>query len=148
LFVRLRGRPLSFSPTGQQLLAGQVKIKDESVRSTTPGTRSRDTTVNAVCDVCGEPHARGERRRLVWASGPDGDLVLADLCARCAGESHRFLVMYGGRGRDAVRLTHESSVSVKRAPVPRAAGMFVRGLLYVLVAVAAFVLVTLLTARG
>jgi hypothetical protein len=56
--------------------------------------------------------------------------------------------MYGGRGRDAVRLTHESSVSVKRAPVPRAAGMFVRGLLYVLVAVAAFVLVTLLTARG
>jgi hypothetical protein len=119
------------------------------VRSTTPGTRSRDTAVNAVCDVCGEPRARGERRRLVWASGPDGDLVLADLCARCAGESHRLVEMYGGRGRDAVRLTHEGSVSaVKRAPVLRAAGMFVRGLVYVLLAVAAFVLVTLLTARG
>lgn len=105
--------------------------------------------MNAVCDVCGELRARGERRRLVWTSEPDGDLVLADLCARCAGESHRFLEMYGGRGRDAVRLTQEGAVSaVKRAPVPRAAGMFVRGLVYVLLAVAAFVLVTLLTARG
>jgi hypothetical protein len=113
------------------------------------GTHSRNAAVSAVvCDVCGAPRERGERRRLVWESGL-GDLVLADLCARCAGQSDRLLAMYGGRGRDAVRLTQEGSISaVERAPVRRVGGMIVRGLVYVLIAVAAFVLVTLVSSRS
>jgi hypothetical protein len=50
-----------------------------------------------VCDVCEAPLVRDERRRLVWDSGVDGELVLAELCSRCAGESDRLLQLYGGR---------------------------------------------------
>lgn len=102
----------------------------------------------AVCDVCGQPRARGERRRLVWHN-VGGDLVLADLCALCAGQSDRILEMYGGRGRAAVGLVQElSPAAVERAPVRRVGGMAVRGLVYVLIALATFVLVTFVTARG
>jgi hypothetical protein len=101
-----------------------------------------------VCDVCGRPRTRGERRRLVWHS-VGGDLVLADLCALCARESVRILEMYGGHGRDAVGLVEEvSPVAVERAPVRRVGGMLARGLIYVLIALATFVVVTFVTARG
>jgi hypothetical protein len=105
----------------------------------------------AVCDLCGAPLPRGERWRLVWKSGLVGDLVLADLCARCAGESDRFLERYGGGGREAVRLTQERFVpAVEPAPgqLQRVGGMIVRGLVYVLIALATFVVVTLVTSRG
>jgi hypothetical protein len=102
----------------------------------------------AVCDVCGVPRARGERLRLVWDRAPGGALVLADLCARCAGESDRLLEAYGGRGHDAVRLTHGCVSPAGPAPLRRVGGIVVRGLFYVLLALATFVVVTIVTSRG
>lgn len=118
--------------------------------STPLRAHSRDDAASAVvCDVCGALRERRERRRLVWNSELGGDLVLADLCARCAGQSDQFLEMYGGRGRDAVRLTQEGLISaIERVPVRRVGGMIMRGLVYVLIAVAAFVVVTLVTSRS
>lgn len=116
--------------------------------STSPAAEVRAAARQALCDVCGQPRALGERRRLVWHS-VGGDLVLADLCALCAGESDRILETYGGRGRAAVGLVQEvSPPAVERAPVRRAGGMIVRGLVYVLIALATFLLVTFVTARG
>jgi hypothetical protein len=76
--------------------------------------------------------------------------VVADLCARCAAESDRLLELYGGRGRDAVTLTQQGPVSslAARASVRRVVGVVVRGLVYVLIALAAFAVVTLITARN
>jgi hypothetical protein len=105
----------------------------------------------ALCDVCGAPLPRGERWRLVWKSGLAGDLVLADLCASCAGEPDRLLAMYGGGGREAVRLTQEglgSAVEPAAGQLQRVGGMIVRGLVYVLIALAAFLVVTLVTSRA
>ena len=99
--------------------------------------------------MCGAPRARAERRRLVWNSGLDGELVLADLCGRCTGQVDRLLEMYGGYGRNAVRLTQEEPVSARKAAtVQRLGGFVVRGLLYVLIALAAFVVFTVVTSRA
>jgi hypothetical protein len=120
------------------------------VTSAVPGPDSPDSALRgAACDVCAAPRSRRERLRLVWNSGVDGDLVLAELCARCASESEQFLVINGGRGRDAIRLTQDGSVSgVEPAAVRRVGGVFVRGLVYVLIAMTAFAVVTLVTARN
>ncbi len=102
-----------------------------------------------ACDFCGAPRAGGERLRLVWDSELGGDLVLADLCDRCASQADRLLEMHGGRGRTAVRLTQASPVSVSReAPVQGVGGTILRGLAYVLIAVATFVAFTFVTTRG
>jgi hypothetical protein len=75
--------------------------------------------------------------------------VLAELCARCASESEQLFAIYGGRDRDAIRLTQDGSVSaVEPEVVRRVGGIVVRGVVYVLIAVAAFVVVTLVTARS
>jgi len=120
------------------------------VTSAVAGSDSPDGALRATaCDVCAAPRSRRERWRLVWNSGVDGDLVLAELCARCASESEQLLAIYGGRGRDAIRLTQDGSVSgVEPAVVRRVGGMFVRVLIYVLIALSAFVVVTLITARS
>jgi hypothetical protein len=73
--------------------------------------------------------------------------VLAELCARCASQSDRLLETYGGRGRDAVRLTQERSVSAEPASVRRAGGMIVRALVYVVIALATFLIVTWVTSH-
>ena len=102
-----------------------------------------------VCDLCGAPLVRAERRRLVWDSGVGGDLVLADLCAACASESDRLLQLYGGRGRDRVRLVQEVTAhAAAEAPLRRIGGVTIRVLAYILIALAAFVVVTLVTSRG
>lgn len=115
---------------------------------TSPG-HSQDAAMSAAgCDVCGALLSRGERRRLVWNSGPGGDLVLAELCARCASQPDRLLERYGGRGRDALRITQETSAAVvEPAPMRRAGDMIVRALVYVLIALATFFVVTLVTSR-
>ena len=75
--------------------------------------------------------------------------MLAELCARCASESEQLVAIYGGRNRDAIWLTRVDSVStVEPAVVRRVGGIFVRGLVYVLIAVAAFFVVTFVTARS
>jgi hypothetical protein len=91
---------------------------------------------------------RSERLRLVWDSGAGGDLVLADLCDRCAGQADRLLELYGGRGRTAMRLSQPSFVSApETAPRQWVGGAVARGFVYVLIALAAFVVFTFLTAR-
>jgi hypothetical protein len=120
------------------------------VTSAIPGPHLPDAALSpAACDICAAPRSRRERWRLVWNSGVDGDLVLAELCARCASESEQLLAIYGGRDRDAIRLTRDGSApGAEPAVARRVGGMFVRGLVYVLIAVAAFVVVTLVTARS
>jgi hypothetical protein len=85
---------------------------------------------------------------LVWDSGLDGELVLAELCARCAGQADELIAVFGGRGREALRLTQQVAVSpAERKPMLRVGGVVVRGVVYVLVAVVAFPMITFLTAR-
>ena len=107
----------------------------------------RDTAL-ATCDFCGGPRANSEQQRLVWDSGRDGELVLAELCAQCAGQADELVAVFGGRGREAMRLTQRFAASpAARKPVRRVGGVAVRGVVYVLVAVVAFLVVTFLTAR-
>ncbi len=74
--------------------------------------------------------------------------MLADLCIRCAGQADRLLETYGGRGRDAMRVTQADPVSeLERSPAQRVGGSLVRGVLYVLIALATFVVVTFVTSH-
>ena len=87
-----------------------------------------------------------ERHRLVWDAGLGTELVLAELCRRCAERPGRLLEVYGGRGHDALRV--ESGRAAREAhPEHRLRGIFLRGLVYVLVAFAAFVVVTSVASR-
>ena len=84
----------------------------------------------------------------MWA-GPDGtELVLAEPCQRCASQADGLLARYGGRGRHAVRLVQVAPPSIQ-LPVQhhRVSGFAARGLAYLLVAIAAFVLVTLISSQ-
>jgi hypothetical protein len=82
---------------------------------------------------------------LVWDSGLDGELVLAELCA---GRADELVAVFGGRGREAIRLTQPVAVTpAERTPIRRVGGVVVRGVVYVLVAVVAFLVVTFLSAR-
>jgi hypothetical protein len=112
------------------------------------GRRQPRHTPRAACDFCGAPRARGERRRFVWDTGLGDELVLADLCERYAAEAPRLLEVYGGHGREVIRLTQAAPMSaVAPGPVQKVGGLLVRGLLYVLIALAAFVVVTFVTSR-
>jgi hypothetical protein len=95
-----------------------------------------------VCDFCGSPRSPLERQRVVWDSGVGSDLVLADLCGRCAADADRLLDLYGGRGREALRISEEKRAA--RAPAARARTLG-RMLVYLLAGVASFVFVTLIS---
>jgi hypothetical protein len=96
--------------------------------------------------MCGGARERSERHRLVWDAGLGAELVLAELCGRCAGRPGRLLEVYGGRGHDALKIT-STRVHAARAAKPQhtTRGIILRGLVYVLVALAAFVVVTSVT---
>lgn len=112
------------------------------------GVGRRDDTPRVACDFCGAARARGERRRFVWNTGLGDELVLADLCGRCATEAVRLLAVYGGHGRKAIRFMQAAPVSaVEPGPVRRVGGILGRGLVYILIALAAFVVVTFVTSR-
>jgi hypothetical protein len=105
--------------------------------------------VPLCCDMCGCARPRDERDRLVWESSPATRLVLADLCGDCARSADSLLELYGGRGRNGISLVHEIHGSPPpRSVQPRVLGSFARGVLYLLIAVASFVLVTLVTSGG
>ncbi|HET7856241.1 MAG TPA: hypothetical protein VFL41_07270 [Gaiellaceae bacterium] len=87
-----------------------------------------------------------ERNRLVWDSGPGGELVLAELCRDCAGNPDRLVETYGGHGHSAIRVTRAGSAPETTARAMR--GIVLRSLLYFLVALAAFVVVTTVASRG
>jgi hypothetical protein len=102
-----------------------------------------------TCDICGRPRTRSERQRLVWDSGFGIELILAELCRECAARPDGILEMYGGPRNSALRVTEAAPASKRDAASVRAIrGMVLRGLLYVLVALAAFVVVTAVTSRG
>jgi hypothetical protein len=56
------------------------------------------------------------------------------------------LEAYGGRGRDSLKVTHVH-VARETEPRHRMVGIILRGLLYILVAIAAFVVVTSVTSH-
>jgi hypothetical protein len=84
----------------------------------------------------------------MWETEGGDELVLADLCARCAARGDRLLDVYGGRARASMRLA-ESDAADATVPslVGRVSGVLIRGAVYVLIALAVFFVVTLLTAR-
>jgi hypothetical protein len=113
------------------------------------GSASRGTAAGTKCDFCGAAPTSSERHRFVWDTGLGTELVLAELCGSCATEADLLLELYGGRGRDAIRLTQWTRVSEpERAPVRRVVDVVVRGLFYVLIALATFVVYTYVTSRG
>lgn len=125
----------------------------EQVRSTRagrkPGVDHRPTSNRLTCDVCGRARARDERHRLVWEGDPGKRLVLAEMCRDCAATADPLIELYGGCGREAIRLVQEIRASPPlRRVQPRLFGYTVRGVLYLLIALAAFLLVTLVTSRG
>jgi hypothetical protein len=83
----------------------------------------------------------------VWA-GPDGaELVLAEPCTRCASQADGLLEQYGGRGRHAVRLVQVGPRMPLTVPRQRVSGFATRGLAYLLIAIAVFLLVTLVSSQ-
>jgi hypothetical protein len=113
------------------------------------GSREPRETPALVCDFCGAPRARDDRHRFVWDSGLGVELVLADLCGRCAAEAGRLLKVYGGHGREAIRFEQAEGVAATEAgPTRGVGGLLGRSLLYLLIALSAFVVVTLITSRG
>jgi hypothetical protein len=102
----------------------------------------RSAAAPVVCDFCGSACSPFERQRVAWNSGVATELVLADLCNRCAADGDRLLDIYGGRGRNELRITRERRV----APAPTARGRTLgRVLVYLLVALSSFFLVTLIS---
>jgi hypothetical protein len=102
--------------------------------------------VGLRCDFCGGAFAKGERRRLTWRTAADGDFVLAELCPRCASDPNGFLHEYGGRGRASLRIIEPATADRPRAGVIRStSGIVLRASMYILIALATFFIVTLIT---
>jgi hypothetical protein len=84
----------------------------------------------------------------MWVTKGGEDLVLADLCARCALRADRLLDVYGGRDRASMRLTESDAADATAlSRVRRASGALIRGAVYILIALAVFFVVTLITSR-
>jgi hypothetical protein len=105
------------------------------------GYRRRSPTA-VVCDLCRSARSPHERHRLVWSVGAGNDIVLADLCSRCAANADRLLDLCGGHGREALTIVSERRIAPARAARTRTIG---RILLYLLVALVSFILVTLIS---
>jgi hypothetical protein len=85
----------------------------------------------------------------VWDTGLGDELVLAELCRGCANGAAGLLNLYGGHGRETIRLTQAAPVATTDSgPVRSVGGMLARGLVYLLIAVAGFLLVTLVTSQS
>ena len=104
----------------------------------------------AECDFCGGPFAPGERHRLVW-HGPS-QLILAHACGRCANRSNALLKRYGGRGRDAITFMRDGRPAARQlgasARASGALALAARGVVYLLIAVAFFLIVTLIGSQA
>jgi hypothetical protein len=116
-----------------------------AIRTTRRGRRDaapspRRPAARPACDFCRGALSREERHRLVWESGAlDGELILAELCSRCA-------TAYGlgspSARTTALRLLQEIRPS---AAPPKDVGVIMRGAFYLLIALAFFFIVTLIS---
>jgi len=111
--------------------------------------QSHRVRVCFTCDFCSARSEKTERRRLVWHAGFGNDLVLAELCARCAGGYDRLLDRYGGHGRQSMVLEEASaSPATWVAVVGRGERALFHGLIYLMIAFGCFVIVTLVSSRS
>jgi hypothetical protein len=119
-----------------------VHSPGEMIEERCESARGSAASVSA-CDLCGSARSPRERQRIVWNSGGVGaELVLADLCSTCAADPERVLDRFGGHARGALRVSRETRVEPSRdARMPR----FGRVLVYLLVAFASFIIVTLIS---
>jgi hypothetical protein len=99
------------------------------------------------CDFCAAGCAKSERRRLIWETESDGELVLADLCPRCASEPDWLLETYGRRGGTSLRVTRPATAATGFIFLRRTSSVVVSAAVYLLIALATFFVVTLITAR-
>jgi hypothetical protein len=82
----------------------------------------------------------------MWRINGGEDLILADLCARCVARADRLLNVHGGRDRAAMRLTEsDAAAATALSRVRRVSGALMRGAVYILIALAVFFVVTLIT---
>src|SRR5262245_18007719 len=125
-------------------------VAERSGRAASAALPPRVRSPNRLaCDVCGAARSRDERQRLVWEKDPETRLVLAELCRDCATLADSLLELYGGRGREAIRLVEEIRASTRPRRVhPRVLRYPAHGVLYLLIAFAAFLLVTVVTSFG
>lgn len=116
-----------------------------AIRTTRRGRRDAAPSpprpaAHPACDFCRGALRREERHRLVWESPFQGELVLADLCSRCASRGDDLVELYGGR--EAITLVHE----VQRSKTSHGVAAFLaRGVVYLLIAVVFFLIVTLIS---
>jgi hypothetical protein len=75
-------------------------------------------------------------------------LILADLCPRCVSHADRLLEVYGGRGGASLHVTPAAASARPLVFVRRGSGVIARSALYILIALATFFVVTLITSRG
>jgi hypothetical protein len=80
----------------------------------------------------------------MWETAPGGELVLADLCERCASTSDALFGRLVGGGT-AVRLARAEAP--RPTVVRRAVGLVANTIAYVLIALVVFLLVTLVSGR-
>lgn len=102
----------------------------------------------AACDFCGNKLGARERPRVVWRPAPAVELVLAEICEHCAKAFPSLLVRYGGLGRNRLGLAEQRIAGRPRARTRGAVLATARGAAYLLVAVACFALVTLMSSVG
>jgi len=133
-------RVLSAMRSGEDATA--TRTRRRSKRPNSDGA-----VVGFACDVCGAALTRVERHRIVWDSGLGGGVVLADLCRPCAADGDQLLAKYGGHGRGAMRVT-QPGAAPETGVAQRVSGVVIRGVLYALIALAVFFLVTFVTSRG
>ena len=146
--VQRRGAPLGaprhFSPGSRSgRVASAAPPPIGQARSAGPGGEvgpdHGPTSNRLACDLCGHARTRDERNRLVWKSDPVTELVLAELCSRCAARADSLVEFYGGRGCEAITLVREVRPS---APPWRVVGFIARGVVYLLIALTFFLIVT------
>ena len=115
-------------------------------RETKPEAAESRRRAAPGCDFCGNALPRGERHRLVWESAAlASELVLAELCSRCAAEAFRSARGSRTARADALRLVQEVRPS---ATAPKIVGFIARGALYLLIALAFFLIVTLISSAA
>lgn len=143
--------PLQAERSGRAAPAALPNKKQ--VRSLRPGGRTgpdhRPTSGRLACDFCGRARTRDERNRLVWDNTLAPGLVLAELCRRCATQADLLVELHGGCDRSATTLVQESRAALPPRTAPfRVLSFTARATLYVLIALTAFLVVTLVTSRG